>query len=306
MQQRVSYAIVVPVYNGANSLAELFSRTRATMQAIEATFRMVFVDDCSKDESWETIKALKKQYPAHITAIKLARNSGQHNATLCGLHHANADFAITIDDDLQIPPEEIIKLIARQRDTEADLVYGVFAAKKHAPMRNAGSWMVNKFFHYFANTSGNGSSFRLVSGALAERLRSVNQKYLLLDEVLSWYTSSVANVTVEHQMRRDGRSGYSAIKLILLTLNYIINYTVLPLRLMTYLGIFGSITCLVLSIIYIYQKLTFDVELGFTSLIVAIFFSTSLILFCLGIIGEYISRLYIKDGSPYYVIKEIR
>ncbi len=304
--QRVSYAIVVPVYNGADSLNELFERTKETMASIDATFRMVFVDDCSKDDSWEQIKALKKVYPKHITAIKLARNSGQHNATLCGLHHANADYAITIDDDLQIPPEEIIKLIDCQKESEADLVYGVFNEKRHAPLRNAGSWFVNKFFQYFANTSGEGSSFRLVTGELAERLRNVNQKYLLLDEVLSWYTGSVANVQVEHQLRQKGRSGYSAFKLVFLTLNYIINYTVLPLRLMTYLGIFGSLICLVLSIIYIHQKLSYDVELGFTSLIVAIFFSTSLILFCLGIIGEYISRLYTKDGSPYYVIKEIR
>lgn len=304
--QRVSYAIIVPVYNGADTLEELFDRTRLTMDSISATFKMVFVDDCSKDDSWDTIKTLKKKYPQQVTGIKLARNSGQQNATLCGMHHGNADYLITIDDDLQIPPEEIIKLIGRQQETEADLIYGVFAAKKHDPVRNLGSWFFNKFFFYFAHTSGKGSSFRLVSGALAERLRSVNQKYLLLDEVLSWYTSSVANVTVEHFVRKKGRSGYSTFKLLLLTLNYVISYTVLPLRLMTYLGIFGSITCMVLSIIYIYQKLYNDVELGFTSLIVAIFFSTSLILFCLGIIGEYISRLYVKDGSPYYVIKEIR
>lgn len=304
--QRVAYAIVVPVYNGVNTLNELFERTKQTMAGIDATFRMVFVDDCSKDGSWDTIKALKKKHPTQVTAIKLARNSGQHNATLCGLHHGNADFVVTIDDDLQMPPEEIPKLIARQKETEADLVYGVFDIKKHAAIRNAGSWFVNKFFYYFANTSGNGSSFRLVSSNLAERLRNVNQKYLLLDEVLSWYTSSVSNVSVSHQHREKGRSGYSALKLTLLTFNYIINYTVLPLRLMTYLGIFGSLICLILSIIYIYQKLSYDVELGFTSLIVAIFFSTSLILFCLGIIGEYISRLYVKDGSPYYVIKEIR
>lgn len=303
--QRVSYAIVVPVYNGADSLNELFRRTEHTMASIDATFRMVFVDDCSSDNSWEIIKALKKQHPQQVTSIKLARNTGQHNATLCGLHHANADFAITIDDDLQIPPEEIVKLINCQKESEADLVYGLYVEKRHAALRNAGSWFVNKFFYYFANTSGEGSSFRLVSGDLAERLRNVNQKYLLLDEVLSWYTSSVANVQVEHQLRQKGRSGYSAFKLVFLTLNYIINYTVLPLRLMTYLGIFGSLICLVLSIIYIHQKLSYDVELGFTSLIVAIFFSTSLILFCLGIIGEYISRLYTKDGSPYYVIKEI-
>jgi undecaprenyl-phosphate 4-deoxy-4-formamido-L-arabinose transferase len=304
--QRVAYAIVVPVYNGADTLNELFERTKQTMASIDASFRMVFVDDCSKDGSWDNIKTLKKKYPTQVTAIKLARNSGQHNATLCGLHHCNADFVVTIDDDLQIPPEEIPKLIARQKETEADLVYGVFDAKKHAPIRNAGSWFVNKFFYYFANTSGNGSSFRLVSSNLAERLRNVNQKYLLLDEVLSWYTSGVSNVNVEHLQRAKGRSGYSALKLMLLTFNYIINYTVLPLRLMTYLGIFGSIICLILSVIYVYQKLSYDVELGFTSLIVAIFFSTSLILFCLGIIGEYISRLYVKDGSTYYVIKEIR
>lgn len=101
--QRVAYAIVVPVYNGADTLNELFERTKQTMASIDASFRMVFVDDCSKDGSWENIKVLKKKYPTQVTAIKLARNSGQHNATLCGLHHCNADFVVTIDDDLQIP-----------------------------------------------------------------------------------------------------------------------------------------------------------------------------------------------------------
>ena len=161
-------------------------------------------------------------------------------------------------------------------------------------------------FRYIGSTSGNGSSFRLISRPLADNLKMLNQKYLLLDEVLSWYTASIAHIQVEHHERTIGRSGYSTLKLVFMTINYIINYTIIPLRLMTYMGLLFSIITFGLSIYYVYDKLVRSIELGFTSLIVAIFFSTSLILFCLGIIGEYISRLYSRDGSPHYIIKEIK
>lgn len=299
-------SVVVPVFNGAQTLDDLFHRTQEVMAGLGMDFQVIYVDDRSPDNSWEEIERLKVLYPKHVKAIRLAKNAGQHNATLCGIHHSTGDFIVTIDDDLQIPPEEIPKLLQQRDDSGADLVYGVFKDKHHSYWRNAGSYMVNKFFYLFANTNGGGSSFRLITRELADHLKTLHQKYLLLDEVLSWYTNSVSSVTVEHYPRTKGQSGYSFFKLVLLTLNYVINYTVIPLRFMTWVGMLGALVTFVLSIYYIYDKLFNAVELGFTSLIVAVFFSTSLILFSLGIIGEYISRLFVRDGSPHYIVKEVK
>lgn len=304
MQQVIS--VVVPVYNGAKTLADLFARTQKVLTGLGYKFQMVFVDDCSPDDSWRVINDLKRVHGDEVRAIRLARNAGQHNATLCGIHQSSGDIIVTIDDDLQIPPEEIPKLIETHKTSGSDLVYGVFKQKKHSFVRNIGSWMVNRFFSMFANTYGNGSSFRLITKQLAEHLKTLSHRYLLLDEVLSWYTNNITSVTVDHHVRSGGRSGYNIIKLIFLTINYVISYTVLPLRFMTYLGIFGSLITFILGLFYIYDKYVNAVELGFTSLIVAIFFSTSLILFSLGIIGEYVSRLFVRDGVPNYTIKEVK
>ncbi len=304
MQQLIS--VVVPVYNGAETLEALFARTQAVLVGAGYRFRMVFVDDSSPDNSWQVICKIKAENPDAVMAIRLARNAGQHNATLCGIHHSDGDLIVTIDDDLQIPPEEIPKLLEVREKTGADLVYGVFKEKRHSLFRNVGSWMVNKFFSLFANTYGNGSSFRLITQDLAANLKLLNHRYLLLDEVLSWYTNHINSVLVEHHFRSGGRSGYNIVKLMFMTINYVISYTVLPLRFMTYMGIFGSIITFGLGIAYIYEKLFNAVELGFTSLIVAIFFSTSLILFSLGIIGEYVSRLFVREGVPNYSVKEVK
>lgn len=303
---RADYSIVVPVYNSEGSLWQLFQRVDGYFSGSKRSYQLVLVDDASKDNSWGMMNEIRSSHPDKVKIVKLAKNAGQHNATLCGIHHSIGKYIITIDDDLQIPPEEIGKLIDKYEETYADLVYGTFPHKKHSLLRNIGSKIFNIMFRYIGSTTGNGSSFRLITRSLADNLKMLNQKYLLLDEVLCWYTNSIAYVKVDHHERAIGQSGYSTLKLILLTSNYVINYTIIPLRLMTYLGLLSSIITFGISLYYIYEKLFFEVSLGFTSLIVAIFFSTSLILFCLGIIGEYISRLYVKEGTPHYVIKEIK
>lgn len=300
------YAIVIPVYNGESTLQSLFERVKIFFEDRNNSFQVIFVDDNSIDDSWQQITTLKKKYPENIKAIQLAENCGQQQATLCGIQHSNASIVITIDDDLQHPPQEMKKLITTYHETKADLVYGIYSVKKHGAVRNMGSWFVNHFFKRFAHTSGRGSSFRLISKRLADKLGGVNQKYLLLDEVLNWFTKDLAYVDVEHEERTEGKSGYSVTKLTLITLSYIIYYTIFPLRMMTYVGFFFSLISFVIGVFYLYNRLINEVALGFTSIIVAIFFSTSVILFSLGILGEYVSRIYTKEISkPPYMIKEV-
>lgn len=305
MSIKLQYSVVVPVYNSETTLHELTQLLIKFFDQLDASYELIFVDDASRDNSWKVLKSIKKEYPNVIKLYRLAKNAGQHNATLCGILHANGQFIITIDDDLQTLPAEIAKLIRRQQETSADLVYGTFSKKHHSLLRNLGSRFVNAFFKYFSHTYGNGSSFRLINRNITESMSSFYQKYLLLDEILCWHTDNITHIEVEHRPRPNGHSGYTLLRLFFLTINYMINYTVVPLRIMTYGGLIASLMAFAVGLYYIYKKLYDYVELGFTSLIVAIFFCSGLILFCLGILGEYITRIYSKESSrPLYVIKE--
>lgn len=300
------YSIVVPVFNSAKTLKELFQRITEVMKPIGENYEVVFVDDHSADRSWEVLKLLKEEYPETITAIRLAKNFGQHNAVFCGFEHSAGQVIITLDDDLQIPPEEIPKLIEQYRKTEADLVYGYFGRKKHSLLRNFGSYFIKKSSRILLHSPGEGSSFRLITRDLAQQILKHNQHFIYIDELLLWYTGNIDFVEVKHLKRAIHRSGYSTWKLMKLSFNIIIYYTAVPLRIMTYGGFLLSILSFILGIRFIINKLIHDVPLGYTSLIVAILFSTSIIMLCLGMIGEYLTRIYqVQNKKPPYSIHKI-
>ncbi len=299
-------SVVVPVFNSDKTLHELFSRLKDVFEQIEQDFEVLFVDDFSSDRSWDVIRQLKEEHPSVVTGIRLATNTGQHNATLCGLFFSAGDMMITIDDDLQVPPEEIPKLIDHYQHTNADVVYGIYANKKHSSFRNLGSKIMEKIIQNYANSPGKGSSFKLIKGDIAHQITKLNHTNIFLDEIIGWFTDDIQYVEVEHIERKEGQSGYSTLKLIFTTTNILVNYTALPLRMMTYGGLFFALLFFCLGIYYIYNKIFYAVQLGFTSLIVTIFFATSLILLCLGIIGEYIRRLYLSyQNKPAFSVKEL-
>ena len=237
--------------------------------------------------------------------MKLGRNFGQHNATLCGIRHASGNLIITLDDDLQTPPSEISKLIALHEATDCELAYGIYPQKKHSWFRNLGSKLLKRLFRYLVNGIRDGSSFRLLTRDLANKLDAHNQHFVFIDQMLSWHTDDVEFADVEHREREEGKSGYSTRKLFRLALNIIFSYTDLPLRAMTWIGFITSILSFCIGGYFIYQKVAVGAALGFTALIVSIFFSTSIIVFSLGILGEYIGRIYASRGDrPNYSIKK--
>jgi len=300
------YSIIVPVYNSEQTLTGLYERTAAVFAQSGKSFEIIFVDDFSQDKSWEILIQLKKLHPDTITAIKLAKNFGQHNAVFCGLEHAQGELIITIDDDLQIPPEEINKLIKVYYEKDADLVYGYFGKKKHSLVRNLGSYFIKKSSRILLQSPGEGSSFRLITAGLAANILKHQQHFMYIDELLLWYTSNIAFTEVKHEKRSVHRSGYSTWKLFKLSANIVIYYTAVPLRIMTYGGFILSVLSFISGIRFIINKITHDVPLGYTSLIVAILFSTSIIMLCLGLIGEYLTRIYqVQNKKPPYSIKKI-
>jgi polyisoprenyl-phosphate glycosyltransferase len=303
----IDYSVIVPVYNSEASLQELFSGIKIVFDQLGVSYEVVFVDDGSSDGSWSVLAKLKQEFSDCIKAIKLSRNYGQHNATLCGMLHSEGNHIITIDDDLQVNPTEIQKLINAFKERKCDLVYGYFKNKKHSLLRNAGSYYMKTVPKILYNKPGQGSSFRLLTRDLVTKILTHNQNFVYIDEILVWYTGSISFVEVEHRKRAHGKSGYSNFKLFQLSLNTMYYYTVLPLKIMTYGGLLSSAICFFIGLFYLIKKIIFHhMPPGYTSVIVAVLFSTSIIIFSLGIIGEYLRRIYmVQNKKPPYIIKEI-
>jgi glycosyltransferase involved in cell wall biosynthesis len=304
--KEVEYSIAVPVFNSSSTLNELFTRLSGIMEGQDKGWEVIFIDDGSQDDSWKVLTELKSSNPDHITAIRLRKNFGQHNATFCGFNFMKGQWLITLDDDLQNPPEEILKLISAQQEMDADLVYGVYEKKHHSYARNVGSNYIKRTSRILGRP-GEGSAFRLISRDIVQKLLMHHQNFIFIDELLHWYTDNIIFVNVLHERRKNKKSGYGTRKLWGLVTNLMIYYTSLPLKLMTYGGLISSAFFMVLSLIFIINKIFFNVPIpGYTSIIVAILFSTSLILFCLGIIGEYLSRIYmVQNRKPPYAIKKV-
>lgn len=300
------YTVVVPVYNSEQTLETLFHRIEKVMEELSASFQVVFVEDCGRDRSWSIVQELHRRHPTQIVAIKLSRNFGQHSAVICGLHYAKGDFIITIDDDLQVPPEEIPKLIECQTQTSAELVYGVYENKRHNLFRNLGSRIIQRIVQFTFDTNGPITSFRLMTSSLAERIRGHSQSFVYIEGLFFWHTENVVRVTVRHESRRAGRSNYSTFKLIKLAINLIFSFTTFPLRVITVVGAVTSLVSFLLGIYFVFRKILYEVPLGYTSLIVSIFFTSSVLLLFLGVIGEYLSRLYsIQNRRPQFSIRQV-
>lgn len=301
------YSVVVPVYNSAQTLEELCTRIQDTFAKINADFEIVLVNDFSTDGSWNVIKNLKQRFGNKLTAVHLRRNFGQHKAILCGFQFSRGEYIITLDDDLQFYPEDISLMINKIRSTSADLVYGIYGEERqHSRVRKVGSNIVGFIFEKFGNTTGQGSSFKIIHCSVIEKIKHYNHSFTFIDEILSWHTTKIEWQQVRHAARRQGESGYSLPKLVFLSMNLIFAYTTVPLRFMTWFGFSSFVICLVLAIYFIYMRFTYGSPLGFTALIVAIFLSTGLILFSLGIIGEYLNRLFaLQHRKPPYLIQEV-
>jgi undecaprenyl-phosphate 4-deoxy-4-formamido-L-arabinose transferase len=303
----IEYSVVVPVYNSNKTLRELFTRIRKVLDSLEKTFEVIFIEDCGSDKSWDVLCELKKEFPDHVTAIKLSKNFGQHNAIMCGFNFAKGQWIITIDDDLQIPPEEIPKLIDHAFHQQSELVYGVYGKKKHNIFRNLGSACIQQIFKTVFKSKGPITSFRLIRSQLIDKIKGHSQSFVFIDGVAHWHTQYISRVQVNHYPRSSGESGYTLSKLLRLSSNLLLNFTTLPLRFITYLGLAVAVFSFVTGFVFLIRKFLYDVPMGYTSIIVTIFFTGGIILLVMGILGEYVSRIYqLQNDKPQYSIKEIQ
>lgn len=300
-----SLSVVVPCYHSEKTLPKLQEAVLETLNKNSFQFELIYIDDGSKDKTWETIESLKHNNP-RITGIKLSRNYGQHNALLCGIRAAQNDVIITIDDDLQNPPEEIPRLVHALGDS-FDVVYGHPKSETHGIFRNAAS-RITKFALKSAmgvDSAARVSAFRAFRKDVAKAFDDYKGPFVNIDVLLTWGTSAFTFCTVTQRERSIGTSGYTFKKLVHHAINMMTGFSAAPLHLASVLGLilgfFGILT--LMYVIGSYIMLGTSVP-GFTFLasLIAIFSGTQL--FAIGVFGEYLSRIHFRSmDKPSYSIK---
>ena len=299
-------SVVIPVYNSQETLDELTTRLKTALDAIGLEYEVVLVNDGSHDKSWETICRLTQQNP-QIKGINLMRNYGQHNALLCGIRQANNEIIVTIDDDLQHPPEEIHKLLERLTD-DCDVVFGVPNKLPHSWWRNQFSVLTKRILAYVMGVKymRDNSSFR----AFRSRLRNAFDKYqnpnVLIDVLLSWGTTRFSTVYVDEAPRVSGQSNYDFIRLVQVGLTMLTGFSTAPLRFTSMLGFLFTFLgfCIFVYILAVYFLVGSIPGFPFLASIISLF--SGMQLFALGIIGEYLARVFDRSiDRPTYVIGEV-
>jgi undecaprenyl-phosphate 4-deoxy-4-formamido-L-arabinose transferase len=268
---------------------------------------IILIDDGSPDDSWQILTALRADYPDRLHIIQLMRNYGQHNALMCGFRHAKGEYIVTLDDDLQTPPEEIPKLWAAIHAENLDLVYGLYQSKQHQRWRNLGSAVVNAFYRTVFRTPVTVSSYRIMRRRLVKSILAYSLNFTFVDGLLAWNTQRIGQTPVAHQPRTRGSSGYSISKLILLALNLFTNFSLLPLQMISACGLLTASLGLLTAIYYLAQYLQANVAVpGYSSIIIAVLVLGGIQLLALGIMGEYLGRLHLNvNHKPQYTERTI-
>ena len=298
-------SVIVPVYNSAPTLRELVERIGAVLQPLVSQFEIILVNDASRDTSWTVIEGLSRANP-HVHGIDLARNQGQHNALLCGFRAAKYDVIVTLDDDLQHRPEEIVSLLEKLEDGY-DVVYGARKATGHGLLRNVASRITKLALRTAmgAETAETLSPFRALRTPVRNAFAGYHGPYVNIDVLLTWATSRFGSVQVTHASRESGASNYTIRLLLRHTFNMVTGFSTMPLRIASLLGfVFTVFGMLVLAFVVIRYAVAGGVAPGFSFLasIIAIFSGAQL--FALGMIGEYLARMHFRlMDQPAYVIR---
>jgi glycosyltransferase involved in cell wall biosynthesis len=300
-------SVVVPVYNSEQTLDLLLERLAAVMRvASPGAFEVILINDASRDGSWQVIERLSARY-TWLRGIDLMRNYGQHNALLCGIRAARFDKIVTLDDDLQNPPEEIPVLLARLAEG-LDVVYGKPQELQHGLLRNLASWMTKAVLKKAmgAQTARNISAFRVFRTRIRNAFADYRAPYVSIDVLLTWGTSRFDAVKVNHESRAMGTSNYTLKKLLTHAANMMTGFSTWPLRIasltgfsFTMLGVFLLAWVLGAYIIYGTQVR------GFTFIASVIVIFSGAQLFALGIMGEYLARMHLRMMErPTYTVNQ--
>jgi len=299
-------SVVVPVYRSEAILPELVLRLEPVLVAIAENFELVLVNDCSPDRSWDVLCELAGQY-SWIRPISLMRNYGQHNALLCGIRTARYEVIVTMDDDLQHPPEEIPKLL-EELAGGYDVVYGTPAQEQHGLGRDFASWVTKLALQNVmgAEVARKVSAFRVFRAEVARAFAHYQGAFVSIDVLLTWGTNRFSTKAVRHDARKAGASGYTFRKLVTHAVNMMTGFSTVPLQFASLVGFLFTLFGIAVLVYVLGRYLVRGGSVpGFPFLasIIALFSGAQL--FALGIMGEYLARMHFRMMErPSYVVRE--
>lgn len=301
-----TYSVVIPVYRSNRALFELIQRLCCLFESRMETFEIVLVEDGSGDGSWQVIAEIAEK-DGRVRGIRLTRNYGQHNALLCGIRAAQGGLIITMDDDLQHPPEEIPKLISKLEEG-FDVVYGAPIAEPHGMLRGLASritkWVLSRAMG--EENASRISAWRVFRTPLRDAFAGYSGPFVNIDVMLTWATNNFSHVVVAHQPRKQGVSGYSVRMLMRHALNLMTGFSTIPLQLASLMGFILALFGVGILVYVLVKYLIYGSAVpgfAFLASIIAIFSGAQLL--AMGIIGEYLARIHFRTmGQPPYQVGE--
>lgn len=300
-------SFVIPAYNSKETIENVITEIEATLiNSYEYTYEIIAINDGSKDETFEILKKIAKKN-SKLKVINLSKNFGQHAAIITGLNYVSGDICVCLDDDGQTPANECLKLV-KEIENGKDVVYAKYVSKKHSIFRNLGSrvndlmtcWLLEKPKDLYI------SSYFACRKYIVKEIIKYKNPYPYLQGLVLRTTKNISNVEVNHRKREIGKSNYSLFKLINLWLNGFTSFSIKPLRITSFLGFLCSLFGFIYGIVLIALRLNGKIVImGYSSIMAVILFVNGIIMVILGLIGEYIGRIFISiNCSPQYVIKE--
>jgi undecaprenyl-phosphate 4-deoxy-4-formamido-L-arabinose transferase len=300
-------SIVVPVYGSGMIIPSLVEKVQKEMieKGLDNQFEMILVNDSSPDNSWQVICSLAKQYP-FIKGISLRRNTGQHNATMAGLNNVSGEIVVIMDDDLQHPPSAI----AEMTDVILkgyDVCYTRYLNRQHALWKKVGSnfnnWIATRLLNKPKGLYL--SSFKAMRKEIVDEVIKYNGPYAYVDGLILDVTDSITMIDIEHQPRVIGEGNYDLRRSISLWLKMATSFSVLPLRLASFIGfLFAALSLVMIGVVFIQKLLHPEISAGWASLMATVIFIGGVQIFSIGLIGEYLGRTYLKlNGKPQFVIR---
>jgi glycosyltransferase involved in cell wall biosynthesis len=303
------FSVVIPVFNSEAIVGTTIDRTVTFLRGTGVRFEVICVNDGSRDASWRALEAKATEYP-EVVAVDLLRNYGQHNAVMCGLRQSVGDWVITLDDDLQNPPEEMIHLIRQADEGAHDVVFGRFHNQQASSTRRIGTrliGMINR--RIFNQPSGLAvTNFRLLRRDVVDRICDDRSASPYITGLTLLYSRSPGNATVEHAPRAEGSSNYSAMRIAKLVLTILFSYSAFPLRLFAMVGFLVALIAFVIGTVYLILGMTGQTQVeGWTSLIVLTAFLNGMTIAMVSMVGEYLVRTLNQTSArqPYHISRVV-
>jgi len=309
VKQLKKLSIVIPVYNSEKTIEEVVNEIEIAVSKLNSKFdlEIILVNDYSKDNSLQVCKNICK-HKSFVKLISFSKNFGQHNALMAGIRIASGDYIISMDDDLQTPPAEMYKLIDALENNNYDVVFAKYKTENKSIFRIFGGFVNDKMANILAEKPKNITinSYFIMKKYIANEIIKYDHAYPYIGGLIFRVTQNVGNVMIEHRDRKIGKSNYTLKKLLQLWFNGFTNFSVQPLRISSVFGLFFSITGFIYLLIIIISKIINPgIPAGWTSIMAAIIFFGGIQLFSIGLLGEYIGRLFLSiNKKPQYVIKE--